>query len=269
MNPWSTDPCWQNFSSLYREVVEARGAPDEIGKFHHLTSSLYFGIASLEAFINRNMRTHLAKSEDEGQIFKVLRNCRIMDKLRKWPTKILSETPAVSVTVIEMLKLFNDIRGDLAHPKKGGHDIYRRLEMVDPDSVLNTIAEYIVRFYEAAGEVFPYWLFGWNYLNPRPDTHEIILENNQQFLHSLLSMGFHVPAWAAGEADQWKNQNMSSFAGYLKIKQSIESIGHCEPKSDSFPYQPKLCRRWWTEEHHRSCGHVTKEAIQRAIEYDA
>jgi hypothetical protein len=268
MNPWSTDPCWQNFSSLYREVVAAQEAPNEIGKFHHLTSSLYFGIASLEAFINQKMRMHLAKSADEEQIFKVLREGRIMDKLRKWPKEILSETPAVSAEAMAMLRLFNEIRGDLTHPKKDGHDIYRRLETVDPDSVLIAVAEYIVRFYEVDGEVFPYWLFGWNYLNPRPDTHEIIVINNQQFLHSLLTMGFRVPAWEAGAADQWKEKNMSSFAGYLEIKQAIESIGHCEPKNDRFPYQPKLCRRWWTEEHHRSCGHVTKEAIQKAIEYD-
>ncbi len=268
MNPWSTDPCWQNFSSLYREVVTAQEAPNEIGKFHHLTSSLYFGIASLEAFINQKMRMHLAKSSDEEQIFKVLRKGRIMDKLKKWPKEILSETPNVSAETMAMLKLFNEIRGDLTHPKKDGHDIYRRLETIDPGSVLIAVAEYIVRFYEVNGEVFPYWLFGWNYLNPRPDTHEIILINNQQFLHSLLSMGFRVPAWEAGAADQWKEKNMSSFANYLEIKQAIESIDRCEPKNDRFSFQPKLCRRWWTEEHHRSCGHITKEAIQKAIEYD-
>ena len=215
------------------------------------------------------MRMHLSNRANEEQIFKVLRKSRIMGKLKQWPKEILSKTPAVSAETMEMLRLFNEIRGDLTHPKKNGHDIYRRLETVDPDSVLNAVAEYIVRFYEMAGEVFPYWLLGWNYLSPRPDTHEIIVINNQQFLHSLLTMGFRVPAWEADAADQWKEKNMSSFAGYLEIKQAIESIGHCEPKNDQFPYQPKLCRRWWAEEHHRSCGRVTEEAIQTAIEYDA
>jgi hypothetical protein len=262
MNPWSTDPCWQNFSSLFREVVAAQEAPNEIGKFHHLTSALYFGIASLEAFINQKMRMHLAKSADEEKIFKVLRKGQIMDKLKKWPKEILSRSPTVSAEAMEMLGLFNEIRGDLTHPKKDGYDIYRRLEKVDADSVLNAVAEYVVRFYEVDDEVFPYWLFGWNYLNPRPDTHEIIVINNQQFLFFLLAMGFRVPASDAELADQWKEKHMSSFAGYLKIKQAIESIGHCEPKNDRFPYQPKLCKRWWTQEHHRSCGRVTKEAIK-------
>jgi len=269
MNPWSIDPCWQNFSSLYREVVAAQEAPNEIGKFHHLTSSLYFGIASLEAFLNQRIRRYLENEKEEEEVFKVLRNVRIMDKLKKWPKKILSTKPEVTDEAMEMLKLFNEIRGDLTHPKTSGHDIYGRLDTIDPDSVIISVAEYIVRYYETAQEIFPYWLFGWNYLNPRPDTHEIIIINNQQFLHSLAAMRFHVPAWDADAADQWQKANMSSFAGYLKLRGAITSFEGCEPKIDRFPYQPKLCRRWWSEAHHRSCGHVSKEAIQKAIEFDA
>jgi hypothetical protein len=92
--------------------------------------------------------------------------------------------------------------------------------------------------------------------------------NNQQFLHSLLTMGIRVPAWEADKANQWEKENMSSFAGYLQIKHDIDSIGHCEPKNDRFPYQPKLCRRWWTDEHHRSCGHINDSAVWEAIDYD-
>jgi hypothetical protein len=50
MSPWSTNPYWQSIPSLYREVVAAKEAPNEIRKFHHLISSLYFGIVTLEAF---------------------------------------------------------------------------------------------------------------------------------------------------------------------------------------------------------------------------
>jgi hypothetical protein len=51
MNPWAVDPCWQNFSSLYREAVTAHEAKTGMERSHHLTASLYFGIAALEAFL--------------------------------------------------------------------------------------------------------------------------------------------------------------------------------------------------------------------------
>jgi hypothetical protein len=266
VNPWSTDPCWQNFSSLCREAVAAREAPNEIGKFHHLTSSLYFGIASLEAFLNQSMRAHLAARSTEESIFERLRKTRFLTKFGQWPKEILQATPSVAASTMDLLRLFNEVRGDLTHPKTRGDDIYRKLETVDPDSVVTGVAEYIVRFLEVRKEVFPYWLLGWNYLNPRPNTHEIWVINNQQFSHSLLSLGFRLPAWEAGPAAAWREQNMSSFSGYLAIKRGLDGLNRCEPKDPRFPHKPILCQRWWTVDHHRTCGHVTQEAIRRAVD---
>lgn len=267
MNPWSSDPCWQNFSSLYREVVSAEDAPNEIGRFHHLTASLYFGIASLEAFINQQMRKYM-QNFDEEEVLKKLRNNKIINKLEKWPKQILNNEISISDDAMEMIKLFNRVRGDLTHPKTIGFDIYGRLEMINPDTVFKSVAEYIVRYYEASAEIFPYWLLGWNYLNPRPDTHEIIVINNQQFMHSLLNMGFRVHAYDATASQNWLENNMSSFSGYLQIKKSMQSINQCEPKHNRFPYQPKLCMRWWETEHHKSCGHVSNSAIAQAMAFD-
>jgi hypothetical protein len=254
---------------MYREVIAAREAPNEIGKFHHLTSSLYFGIAALEAFLNQQMRSHLASSSTEKRILEKLRGTRFTTKLERWPEEILNSKPSVAAPTLDRIRLFNEIRGDLTHPKTGGHDIYRRLEKVDPDEVLIAVSEYCVCFLETGKEVFPYWFFGWNYLNPRPNTDEIILANNQQFSHSLVSMGFRVPAWQADVADAWRKQHMGTFSGYLQIKDALHKLGHCEPKVDRFPYKPILCSRWWTEEHHRSCGNVTEAALDHAMEQDS
>ncbi len=266
MNPWSTDPCWQNFSSLFQEVTATTEASNEIGRYHHMTASLYFGVAALEAFINQKMRLHLSCSRSEQEILSVLRKGTILDKLKKWPKEILSTEMRVSDSTMQLLSLFNEIRGNLTHPKTDGRDIYARLEEIESESVFLAVAEYMVRFYEAQGVVFPYWLFGWNYLNPRPDSHEIILINNQQFLHSLNGLGFNVPAWTDGE--QWQALNMKSYENYLNIKGAIDAIGHCEKKNDRFPYQPKLCRRWWKQEHHCSCGYVTQTSIKKSNEFD-
>jgi hypothetical protein len=62
------NPAWQNFSSMFREVTDAREAKTAMEKSHHLAAALYFGIATLEAFLNGKMRAHLTlagKSETE------------------------------------------------------------------------------------------------------------------------------------------------------------------------------------------------------------
>ncbi len=222
MNPWSINPAWQNYSSLYREVAAARKSPNEIGKFHHLTAALYFGIATIEAFLNQQMRTHLATHAPEQVIFETLRHTGFLKKLENWPTEILGADPAVAPSTLDLIRLFNEIRGNLTHPKTSGHDIYQDLEAIDPDTVTVAVAEYCVRFLEARGEVIPYWFLGWNYFNPRSDSHEIWLVTNQQFSHSMLNMGFRLPAFEAGPAEAWRDQNMGSFSGYLTLKHALD-----------------------------------------------
>jgi hypothetical protein len=73
MNPWAVDPPWQNFSSLFREAITARDAKTGMERSHHLTASLYFGIAALEAFLNKKMRDRLKGTMSEEGIFDTLR----------------------------------------------------------------------------------------------------------------------------------------------------------------------------------------------------
>src|SRR6266404_4561189 len=116
MNPWAVNPAWQNISSLHREAIAAREAKTGMERSHHLTASLYFGIAALEAFLNQKMRVHLnAKSEEE--IFDVLRKGQIISKLKKWPAELLRKPLNIKDKTLELITMFNDIRGDLTHPK--------------------------------------------------------------------------------------------------------------------------------------------------------
>jgi hypothetical protein len=265
MNPWFVNPSWQNFSSLFREVTAATEANTEMEKAHHMTAALYFGIAALEAFLNAKMRAHLAQAgKPEQEIYDALRKGKITSKLKKWPDELLPAPFTVSPSTLTLIEFFNEVRGDLTHPKTHGHDIYEKLDTIDPDSVIDGVAEYIARFHEAEGTRFPYWLFGWNYLNPRPDSYTIILVNDQQFSFSLQNLGFQIPAaaWAAGEA--WRNQYLGTFSGYTTVRDALRSLNHCESKQPMFPFQPKLCRRWWSADHQASCGHVTDGALNQA-----
>jgi len=229
---------------------------------HHLTASLYFGIAALEAFLNRKMRDRLKETKSEEEIFDTLRKGKILSKIKKWPEELLGKAITVEPETIALLSDFNDIRGDLTHPKTLGHDIYARLDTVEPMIVGNSVAEYIVKFHEVEGTRYPYWIFGWNYLNPRPNSYEIFLINDQQFCFSLQALGFQVPA-----AEAWKDKFLRTFEGYVAIRQVLDKLEYCEPKFDRFPFKPVLCRRWWLFEHQRSCGHVTDEAMEFARNY--
>ena len=262
MNAWATNPAWQNFSSLFREANTALEAKTGMDKSHHLTASLYFGIAALEAFLNQKMRAHLTATKSESEIFKVLRNARIISKIRDWPTELLGKPLSLDNGSIDLLIEFNNVRCDLTHPKTTGHDIYARLETINPISVIATVAEYMIRFHEMEKTRFPYWLFGWNYLNPRIDSCEIILINDQQFSFSLQALGFEVPAAAYSAAEIWRDKHLGTYNGYLTVRDGLGASSRCEPKSAEFPYKPTLCRQWWISEHHQSCGNIIINAAQ-------
>jgi len=269
MNPWSTNPVWQNFSSLYREFRGSLDARTDIEKWHHLTASLYFGIAALEAFLNQEMRAHLSGMKTEEEIFNVLRRGRLMSKMKEWPLELLPKPLKLEQKTFELLEYFNDVRGNVTHPKGHGREIYEDLSKVQPMLVIGAIAEYIVRFHEAQGRRYPYWVFGWNYLNPRMDIHEIIIVNDQQFCFSLQALGLDVPAADYANGEAWRDKYLTTFEGYVAISETLASLDRCEPKADRFPYQPILCRRWWTSEHHASCGRVTEASLSYARDYGA
>ena len=250
---------------MYREAITAKESKTGMELSHHLTSSLYFAISALEAFLNQKMRKHLSKTHNEKQIYDCLRRGKITDKLRKWPDEILGKPLVLRPKTMDMISFFNDVRGDLTHPKTAGIRTYRTLEQVDPDDVIDVVAEYIAQYHQARGDQFHYWLWGWNYLSPAQDTHEIMIINDQQFVHSMRALGYNVNSTMPYASEAFQQRFMSNYSGWRELADELYALDRCEPKFIEFPYQPKLCRHWWTKEHHRTCGHVTREAIAEAI----
>src|SRR6267142_1482344 len=132
MNFWAVNPVWQNFSSLFREAVAAADLRTGMERSHHLTGSLYFGIAALEAFLNQKMRAHLSATKSEKEIYDVLRKGEIKSKVKKWPTKLVGKPLALNTDTPALIECYNNLRANLTHPKTDGHDIYGDLESVDP-----------------------------------------------------------------------------------------------------------------------------------------
>jgi hypothetical protein len=257
MDPWLVNTPWQNYSSMVRETCDATNAESEVERRHHMTAALYFGIAALEAFLNQKYRAFFTQKQSEEEVMRALRHTPLMDKVKKWPKLLHPSQMAITSVVLDTIAQFNDLRASLTHAKTRGHDVYATLEQASPELVLDTIAQFIVRFHEADQSRYPYWIFGWNYLNPSVTGYEIILLNDQQFACSLSALGVLIPSGFAWEED-WKNKTMKSFDGYMRIRDHLRVVKNCEPKYAEFPLQPKLCRRWWTKDHHRSCGAVLR-----------
>lgn len=265
-----TEPVWQNFSSMYREARIVGEAKTGMEASHHLTATLYFGISALEAFLNQRMRLHL-KGMPEEEIFERLRKPTFTTKIKKWPGELLGAPVDLRPETLGKLIHYNDVRGALTHPKHADHRDYEPLEILEPLEVVDLVAEYISQFLLTAGEPFHYWLWGWNYLCPNKDGHQIALLPEGQIVFSMNALSFRhkfsSPDYA-GSNETWRHTHMRGYAAYANVARYLDGIEHCEPKDHRFPLQPKLCRRWWDPAHHATCGHVTDIAIQHAVEYN-
>ena len=265
-----TEPAWQNFSSMCREARTAGEAKTGMEASHHLTATLYFGMSTLEAFLNQRMRLHLKGAPEENVVEK-LRKATFVTKVRKWPEEMLGAPVILRPETLGKLLHYNDARGALTHPRYSDHRDYEPLKILDPMEVVDAVAEYISQFLLAADEPFHYWLWGWNYLSPGKDGHDIALLPATQVVFSMNAIGFPhsfgAPMYAHAN-DAWRRTHMRGYAAYANVARYLEGIDHCEPKDRRYPHQPKLCRRWWDPAHHATCGHVTAEAIRYAVEYN-
>ena len=249
MNPWLINPSWQHFASLFRESIATKEEQNEFIRYHHFTAALYFGISFVEAYLNRKRREVLEKQcMPEKEIYDILRKGKFADKLVKWPSLICGKDVKVSDRLSRLLIEFNEVRGDLTHPKSSGPDIYEKLEALKVDDFVSGVAEYAVSLTAGLNEKYPYWIFGWNYVATGKKATTPMLINDQQFVHSLASLGVKVNAFDADLSNGWRNANMKDVAGYHRVKALLDGVQECEPLDPSFPHMHRLCKRWWDSE---------------------
>jgi hypothetical protein len=252
---WNVNPTWEHFSSMCQECHEAMAASNEFLKYHHIRTSLYFGIGAIEAFLNERMRNKLRlEGLDEDKIVKKLRHSYFNDKLEKWPSELSDKKVEVPIEVIDLIRSYGSLRGEITHPKQRDHTIYKYLDEFDVSNMPSIVAEYIVRIHEGCGETFPYWLLRWNYIGMGTDYSWPSLINNQQFLYSLSAFGLRTPIPLADPMKEWEIVNMSTVKGYQALYAWLARLQRCEPKDPRYPHKPRLCRKWWDREHQGGCG---------------
>jgi len=266
---WVIEPTWQNFSSMYREAVCAQEASSGMEIAHHQVASLYFGISTIECLLNWEMtRYQLSQGMEHDEIHELLRKSEFKKKIKTWPEITTGKELSLRPGTLQHILAINDLRGHLTHLKNYWPDTFDDLRQTNPKQVVELVAEYVIALYQAKGELFPYWVWGWNYLSPSRDGYQIALLPYTQVFHSLRSLGYKFQQQFSYGADRRTEEILADFDGYQKVAIFLRSCDRCEPKWDIAPHQPKLCRRWWEPTHQKSCGAATPEAIVRALELD-
>lgn len=254
---WNVNPAWEHFCGMTREIAEAKEARSDIHKQHHLRAALYFGVGSIEAFLNEQMRAKLHREgAPEEQIFATLRKTRWLEKLKRWPAELSGISTAVADQLIEKVQDLSDLRGEVTHPKAKDHSIYLELDriMLTPDTIRLIVAEYIVRTLAACGRPYPFYLHGRVFIGMNGSAHWPIVDtHNQQFMMALRHIGFNVPHVIVDEMESWERACMSSWEGFQEGEKALASAP-CQPRDPMFPIMPRLCQRWWDDAHVEKCG---------------
>ncbi|OEU70737.1 MAG: hypothetical protein BA863_14725 [Desulfovibrio sp. S3730MH75] len=246
---WNVNPVWERHCSMLQEAVLTKESKDDFSRNHHLRACLYFGIGTLEAFLNQQMREILTQEGwSEDKIYKEIRYGKFEEKRKTWIARICGKEVSLPEEYSEVILEFNLIRGDITHPKDRDHAIYPQLENCDYMRFIEVITKSIVFIHENQQEVFPYWLLGWNYVGFNHDSAWPNLRSNSEFLFSLRNMGysFQCSPSMADYSDKWQNVNMVSLDGYKKLKRILEDYAEdIEPQCTTIGHPPRLTRRWW------------------------
>lgn len=242
---WFARPVWHHTSSMYQESYLASNAPHEFARYHHLRSCIYFCTAALEAFLNEKMRKQMHEAEfSEAEIYKKLRKGGILDKTKEWPEQ-LGTNLQLPAYILEHIEGMLEVRNEVTHPKNKDHSILKELDDLNPFWCVKSAAEYMVSFHEAAKEVYPFWLLGWNLVGCNHPAQSFEAANSY-FIMALRNMGFNVPYMLADQIDEWEKFNMTSLSGFQKLYKVLEkNAPDIEPRNNHFPTAPRLTRRWW------------------------
>ena len=236
-------------------AIESR---HEFERYRAIRSTLWFAEASLEAFVNAEMRIHLEReATSEAVIFKRLRHESFRDKINKWPSEIAGRQVDVDPAASGLFDLFDgyhSLRNALTHSKDRDHSIYARLDKVQPSEIVQSVATTLVLISTATRGTFPYWTLGWNFVGlDRDDTHPVLL-GVDQFRHSLRRLEL-IPTdapWLVDVGERWMIKNMSSLDAFQALKLRLDTLRiEIEPWFEIVPGRgcpPRLTRRWWDAE---------------------
>lgn len=241
---WNVDPAWTNFSTMIQEHSFFNKSRTEFERHRASKTCLYFGVASVEAFINKDLRSVMRKNGyDEDSISSILSQNR--KKTEK--QNLLKASPFGVIFDDEKYKIFVDykkIRNEITHPSRPDQLIYDYIEIVNVEEFVDIVKYILVKICELQGKEFKYWMLGWNYIGFNHSEIELSLEDNlQSFYWSLQRMcleGFNtVPQ------EDFLKKYMTGYIAFIKMQKKMDECPFdIEPKNPIFS-PPRLTRCWW------------------------
>ncbi|MCD9496610.1 hypothetical protein [Photobacterium carnosum] len=262
MNSWNLDPIFKNYCSMYREATESDRAPHEESMLHHVTSAVYFSIACIEAYLNQlKIEEMRGKGEKEEDILRLIKNSKFAQKLQNWPKEAVGSEVSLKypIGVMKHINMFYDVRCGLIHPKLTLSEEYEELKVLTGSTIIEVTASFLAEVWSKKDIPFPYWLLGWNYVNPREHSQEILMLPNNQFLYSLNALDILVPI-GLSRSEQWIHNNMKGAKCWKLLHKAMQKKEYCEkqvlPVNGDlfFSMKPRLCKEWWVSKHIEVCG---------------
>jgi hypothetical protein len=247
---WNVDPVWHHFSWMLQEAALATTVKGTFARYHHVSACLYFGIGAIEAFLNKKMRQRFTGIKTEDEIHEMLRSpqATLMKKVKEWPSILCGVEIEIPAGIVSALDDFRKLRGEITHQKRHDHSLFADLDATQPENLVEAVNSFQVTILEHLKEVFPYWLLGWNYIGINNDPEAPCLINNQQLRYSLRALGEDVPAADYEAALTWEAENMSTLAGFRRLKNILDAKTiDIEPFSATYPNRPRLTRNWWDQ----------------------
>lgn len=204
-------------------------------------SSIFCGIASVEASLNF-LFSSSSKSKEAGLSFDSPKNRSIHKKI-----EIVSSW-SKELEIERLWKIdfsdFVDIRNETAHPKRRDHGVQDFIDEVDLSIFIRSMKLLTAKLFLAADVEYPYWVHGWNYMNPIHSS-KITLINNTNFLCSLAALGFSFRAGYAPGTLQANSLYCRSVAAYELIEKFLSGEGALVEYVDpSLWTKPLLMRDW-------------------------
>ncbi len=239
---WNVDPTWGNFSAMIQDDFFARQANTIYDKHRLSKSCLYFAVATVEAFINKELYLFLASQKTEKkEILQILTNAK----------KRLAKLQETSFSTLyhhkeyKRYEYYKEIRNEATHPVRQDQLIGDYLDIVDTGEIVKLVKYLLIKTCEMQDKVFPYWMLGWNYIGFNFNKMEPFLSNNLNgFYYSLIAM--KIEGFDCQYPMSFENKYMKKYEDFLKFEVALaEYPFEVEPASKIFPDKPRLTRKWW------------------------
>lgn len=241
---WNVDPAWTNFSTMIQEHSFFNKSRTEFERHRASKTCLYFGVASIEAFINQELLSVMRKEgRDEDSIASILSQSR--KKAEK--LKLLETSPFGSIFDDEQYKIFGEykkIRNEVTHPSRPDQLIYDYIEIVNVEEFVDMVKYILVKICELQGKEFQYWMLGWNYIGFNHSEIELSLGNNlQSFYWSLQQM--NLEGFNKLPQESFLEKCMTGHTAFINLQKNLNEYPFdIEPKHPIFS-SPRLTRCWW------------------------